>query len=95
MRDEVEATLSNPIIKYDKWAGDVPGTHMLNRFTDAVMDNIRQSLAGIDTQKFDKSCQLLADEARCIYVIGGRITDALADYFFLHMQVIRLHIAHI
>lgn len=95
LRDEVEATLSNPIIKHDKWADDVPNTHILNRFTDAVMDNIQQSLASIDTQTFDNSCQLLADEARCIYVIGGRITHALADYFFLHMQVIRPHITHI
>ncbi len=95
LRDEVEATLSNPIVKHDKWADDAPDTHMLNRFTDAVINNISQSLASIDTQTFDNSCQLLADETRCIYVIGGRITHALANYFFLHMQVIRPQITHI
>jgi DNA-binding MurR/RpiR family transcriptional regulator len=95
LRSEVETTLSNPILKHDKWADDVSDTHMLNRFTDAVMDNIRQSLASIDTQTFDNSCQLLADKNRCIYVIGGRITHALADYFFLHMQVIRPNVTHI
>ncbi len=95
LRSEVESTLANPIAKHDKWTTAAPKEHILNRFTDAVMDNIQQSLANIDIQKFDKSCQLLADPNRCVYVIGGRITHALADYFFLHMQVIRPNITHI
>jgi len=95
LRSEVESTLSNPIVKHDKWAGSAPDTHILNRFTDVVIDNIKQSLAHIDTQKFDQSCQLLADDKRSIYVIGGRLTHALAEYFFLHMQVIRPNITHI
>ncbi len=95
LRSEVETTLSNPIVKHDKWAGSAPDTHILNRFTDAVIDNIKQSLSNINTQTFDDSCQLLADQNRCIYIIGGRITHALADYFFLHMQVIRPNITHI
>jgi DNA-binding MurR/RpiR family transcriptional regulator len=95
LRMEVEATLSNPIVKHEKWANSAPDTHILNRFTDAVIDNIKQSIAHIDTQKFDDSCQLLADENRCIYVIGGRLTHALAEYFFLHMQVVRPNITHI
>lgn len=95
LRSEVESTLANPIAKHDKWTTAAPKEHILNRFTDAVMDNIQQSLAHIDIQTFDKSCQLLADPNRCIYVIGGRITRTLADYFFLHMQVIRPNITHI
>ena len=95
IRSEVEATLSNPIVKHEKWADSAPDTHILNRFTDAVIDNITQSIANIDTQKFDDSCKLLADENRAVYVIGGRLTHALAEYFFLHMQVIRPNIIHI
>ena len=89
LRTELEAKISGPIAKHDKWAGDAPDTHILNRFTDAVMKNIKKSLAQIDPAIFDASCKLLADEDRTIYVVGGRITRALADYFFLHMQVIR------
>ena len=95
LRMEVKATLSNPIVKHEKWADSAPDAHILNRFTDAVIDNIKQSIAHIDTQKFDNSCKLLADEKRCIYVIGGRLTHALAEYFFLHMQVVRPNITHI
>jgi DNA-binding MurR/RpiR family transcriptional regulator len=89
LRKELEATISGPIAKHDKWAGDAPDTHILNQFTEAVMKNIKKSLAQIDPAIFDASCKLLADENRSVYVVGGRITRALADYFFLHMQVIR------
>lgn len=95
LRKELEAKISGPIEKHDKWAGGAPDTHILNRFTDAVMKNIKKSLAQIDPVTFDTACKLLADENRTIYVVGGRITRALADYFFLHMQVVRPNVTQI
>ncbi len=95
LRKELEAKISGPIAKHDKWAGDAPDAHILNRFTDAVMQNIKKSLAQINPKTFDETCKLLADQDRTVYVVGGRITRALADYFFLHMQVIRPNITHI
>jgi len=95
LRKELEAKISGPIAKHDKWAGDAPDTHILNRFTDAVTQNIKKSLAQINPKTFDKTCKLLADQDHTVYVVGGRITRALADYFFLHMQVIRPNITHI
>lgn len=95
LRRELEDKISGPIDKHDRWAGNAPDTHILNRYTDAVMSNIKQTLSQIDTEVFDQSCRLLADRDRSIYVVGGRITRALADYFFLHLQVIRPDITHI
>lgn len=89
LRAELEATISNPIAKHDRWAADAPDTHMLNRFADAVMENMRHTLRQIDTRTFDAVVDLLADPKRSIHVVGGRITRSLADYFFTHMQVIR------
>lgn len=89
LRRELEARISDPIAKHDAWAAGAPDTHILNRFTEAVMGNIRQSLAQIDTAGFDGACDLIADRKRAVWVVGGRITRSLADYFFLHMQVIR------
>lgn len=89
LRIELEAKISGPIAKHDKWADNAPDTHILNQFTDAVMQNIKKSLAQIDPVVFDTACKLLADKNRSVYVVGGRITRALADYFFLHMQVVR------
>lgn len=89
LRAELEATISNPIAKHDRWAQDAPQTHILNRFADAVMENMRQTLSQIDPEAFDTVAAALADETRSIYVVGGRITRAIADYMFTHMQVIR------
>ncbi len=95
LRRELEAKISDPIAKRDIWAQKAPKGHILNRFTDVVIGNIRQSLAQVETATFDDSCALLADMDRSLYVVGGRITRALADYFFLHMQVIRTGVTHI
>ncbi len=89
LRAELEATISNPIVKHDRWAENAPDTHILNRFADAVMDNMRQTLRHISPEAFNAVVTLLSDRDRDVYVVGGRITRSLADYFFTHMQVIR------
>ncbi len=89
LREELEATISNPINKHDRWAKNAPDTHILNRFADAVMENMHQTLKQIDTDEFSAVIDLLKDKNRAVHVVGGRITRSLADYFFTHMQVIR------
>jgi DNA-binding MurR/RpiR family transcriptional regulator len=95
LRGELEAQLLGPVAKHDTWAGVAPEGHMLNRFTDRVTQNIRQTVAATDPAQFDRAASLLADPARAVYVTGGRITHALSDYFHLHMQVIRPGVRHI
>ncbi|MFT6676722.1 MAG: DNA-binding MurR/RpiR family transcriptional regulator [Sulfitobacter sp.] len=95
LREELKAKAKDPIAKHDTWAENVPSEHMLNRFTDAVIDNIRHTLGQIDPQGFDDACALVADTTRHLYIVGGRITHTLAEYLFLHMQVIRPKITHI
>lgn len=89
LRAEVEATLSNPIAKHDRWAENAPDTHILNRFADAATENLRQTLRQIAPESFNAVSALLADKERRIHIVGGRITRSLADYLFTHMQVIR------
>ncbi len=89
LRGELEATISNPIAKHNRWAENAPDTHILNLFADAVMDNMRQTLRQIDPEEFNAVAELLSDRKKSIHVVGGRITRSIADYFFTHMQVIR------
>lgn len=93
LRKELEATLSSPITKHNLWAESAPDTHILNRFADAVMENMRQTLRQIDPEVFNAVAQLLCERDRQVHVVGGRITRSLADYFFTHMQVIRSGVA--
>lgn len=89
VRSEVEERLISPIAKHDRWTQGVPQTHILNRFADAVVGNLQATLSQIDHAEFDALAQTLADPARKIYAMGGRITHAMADYFVTQMKVIR------
>ena len=95
LREELKAKAQNPIAKHDTWAGGVPSEHMLNRFTDAVIGNIRHTLGQIEPATFDQACALVADKKRHLYIVGGRVTHTFAEYLFLHMQVIRPKTTHI
>lgn len=89
LRTELKAKISNPITKHERWAENAPDTHILNRFADAAMSNMRQTLKQIDLDAFNEVTQLLCDKERSVHTVGGRITRALADYFFTHLQMIR------
>ncbi len=95
LRQELNDKISGPIAKRDLWADNAPDAHILNRFTDAVIGNIRQTLSEIDTATFERACEMLADPARAVFIVGGRITRTLGDYMFLHMQVMRAGVTHI
>ena len=95
LRGELTAKVSGPIAKHDTWAEKAPSGHVLNRFTEAVIDNIRHSLSQLETATFDQASALLADTDRGLYIVGGRITHTLAEYLFMHMQVIRSGTTHI
>lgn len=95
LREELEAKGTGPIAKHDVWAQKAPESHILNRFTEVVIDNIHKSLRQIETESFDATCELFSDTQHSLYIVGGRITRSLADYFYLHMQVIRKNVTHI
>ena len=89
LRHELEATISDPLTKHDKWAEDAPDTHILNRFADNVIDNLRNTLKHLNAAEFDKIVALLSDTEHTVAVVGGRLSHTLASYFFTHMQMMR------
>ncbi|RKF13614.1 MurR/RpiR family transcriptional regulator [Roseovarius spongiae] len=91
---ELEATVSGPTQRRANWAAEAPESHMLNRFAGAIGQNMQQTLANIDLAAFDAAADALADTERRLYVVGGRITRALADYAFTHFQAVRRRITH-
>ncbi len=95
LRDELNEKISSPLTKRATWVDTAPEEHLLNRFTKAVIDNIGQSMSKLDPKTFETACDLLNDSKRQIFIVGGRITRTLADYFFLHFQVIRPGVVHI
>ncbi len=95
LRRELQAKISDPIERRDTWVDKAPDSHILNRFTEAAIDNIRASLAQFSPETFDRCVKLLGDPAHAVHIVGGRITQALAEYLFLHMQMVRENVSHI
>jgi DNA-binding MurR/RpiR family transcriptional regulator len=89
LRDEVKEQLSNPLLKHERWAGEDPDAHILNRFAEVATDNVRRTLGRVDPALFDSACDLLADGERAVWSVGGRITQPLADYFCTHLSMVR------
>lgn len=89
LRSELEATISDPLTKHDKWAADAPDTHILNRFADNVIDNLRNTLKHLNAGEFDEIVQMLSDTDHAVAVVGGRLSHSLASYFFTHLQMMR------
>lgn len=59
--------------------------HALN---EAMLENVA---AG----QFDRLCDLLTDPKRRIYMIGGRMSDTIAEFFVRHLRQIRADVVHI
>ena len=95
LRSELDEKISSPLTKRENWVDQAPDQHLLNRFTKAVIENIGQSLSRIDTVEFEQACDLLSSSDKRVFVVGGRITRALADYFYLHLQIVRENVIHI
>ncbi len=89
LRSELSEMISDPIAKRDVWKADLPEEHILNRYSRQAIENQRRTLDEIDPQEFDSLCNLISDPKRRVYVAGGRITGALAQYLYLHLQMIR------
>jgi DNA-binding MurR/RpiR family transcriptional regulator len=91
---ELEATGVGPTQRRANWSSAAPETHLLNRFAQAVTGNIQQTFAHVDKERFDRATGQLADADRRLYIVGGRITQALADYAFTHFQAVRPRVTH-
>lgn len=89
LRSELDARVSSPISKHESWTFEGEDTHLLNRFAEVAVNNLQATLNRLDTDSFDRIAALMADRQRRILIAGGRITKALADYLYNHLQVVR------
>ncbi|MBL1421856.1 MAG: MurR/RpiR family transcriptional regulator [Alphaproteobacteria bacterium] len=59
-----------------------------NRLMDMATETVTSA-------QFEVLCKLFADEQRNIFVIGGRISDTIAQFFSRHLQQIRPRVYHL
>ena len=89
IRDEVEATLRDPIGRRATWQGGTEYGHLVDRFAEATASNVANTLRRLDRQVFDQVVEKVSAEHSRIFITGGRITRSIADYLFNHLQIIR------
>jgi DNA-binding MurR/RpiR family transcriptional regulator len=91
LRDELQAQVQSPLTKRPDSAGEAAGRqpNFLESFGEAVSDNIRQTLDSVHQSEFDAVVELLVDEKRPLYLLGGRFTSAVANYFYQHLHTLR------
>lgn len=101
LRTEVErllvAPLSLPEAARDglRQRGSEAVPHPLQVYATQVVANIEASIAQIPAQDFNDVAALLADGARRVVVMGGRLTHAHADYLATLLRVIRGEVTYI
>ena len=91
LRDELQAQVQSPLTKRPDSAGEAAGRqpNFLESFGEAVTGNIQQTLESVHQSEFDAVVELLVDEKRPLYLLGGRFTSAVANYFYQHLHTLR------
>ncbi|MBW4983296.1 MurR/RpiR family transcriptional regulator [Mameliella sp. CS4] len=92
---ELQAKVSGPTERRANWATEAPESHLLNRFAKAVTQNLQTTFSNVPSEAFDAAAHLLADTDHTLFIVGGRITHALADYAFTHLQAVRPRVIHL
>lgn len=89
LHEDVGEKLASPLAKHEKWAAAGAGAHVLDRMAGAAFENLTGTLAGLDRGAFDAVAGLLADPARRVALLGGRLTHPLAAYLATALQGMR------
>ncbi|MHA6345408.1 MurR/RpiR family transcriptional regulator [Roseivivax sp. CAU 1761] len=89
IREEIGARMKQPLAKLETARRDSHRAHFVSRFVEAVASNVNRTLDRLDLGEFDRVADLLADPARRLHLLGGRITRSNAHYFYNHLQIIR------
>ncbi|MBD1556982.1 MurR/RpiR family transcriptional regulator [Vibrio sp. S9_S30] len=95
IHEEIGDTLKGPIEKHAAIPNIDEKSHLLDRFADTVMNNIRQTVAQVDEATFSGAVERLSKSDCPLYIVGGRISHSIAEYMFTHMQVIRANVTMI
>jgi DNA-binding MurR/RpiR family transcriptional regulator len=92
LRKEVEQILVAPLSRGGGAAGP---NHPMAGHAASVIGNLELTLAQIAPDDFTAVADLLADTARRVVIMGGRLTHPHADYLATLLRVIRSDVRHI
>jgi DNA-binding MurR/RpiR family transcriptional regulator len=86
---ELNAELGSPLRQYAVKARRPDGDSLLNRARESFDAMLAASYDDLPESEFDELVRLLVDDSRAIHVTGGRFSRTLAEYFVLHLRLLR------
>lgn len=96
LRAELEARLESPLTKRHEDGTEAPDqADFLDRFAEAARENIRHSVAALPRGEFEGVLGLLGDRRNSVYLLGGRFTDPIVTYAYMHLRVLRPGVNHV
>jgi|GEM_PF-120668 len=69
--------------------------HLVTDYTHRLMRLITQMAETVSENTFDEVCMQIADPARNIFVLGGRVTNSIALLLSVHLRQFRARIYHL
>jgi len=70
-------------------------SNFLEAYVDRATQIVRTVSTALTQTQFERICNMVADEKRAIFLIGGRISDPIAQHFSRHLRQIRRDVFHI
>ncbi|MET0457080.1 MAG: MurR/RpiR family transcriptional regulator [Mycobacterium sp.] len=86
---ELNAELGSPLRQYPVKARRPDGDSLLGRARTSFEAMLSATYDDLPASEFDELVRLLVDESRAIHVAGGRFSRTLAEYFVLHLRLLR------
>lgn len=70
------------------------GAHLLTDYTRRLIRQMTYMAENMPQRQFDEVCELIADPSRNVFIIGGRVTDSIAQLLSIHLRQMRSRIYH-
>ena len=64
-------------------------------YVERAMALTRDLSERMPTDQFNRICEMLGDPKRRIFMLGGRMSDAIAEFFLRHLRQIRADVFHV
>lgn len=97
MREELAAQLSSPLNKAPPRGRRVaaPAASWLHSYAAKIESNLHETFDHLPATEFEQAATLLADRGKRLHMIGGRFTDALAQYLSVQLRIVRPGVNHL
>ncbi len=89
LRAEVHERLESPLTLLEKKKVSWDGKDSVSAVAKVLIENVETTLSGLSEDEMVSALERISDSRRKVYIVGGRFSYALADYFYCHLREIR------